>query len=97
MSGQAGHFDEPATPESLELLVIKLKERNIGTGVHFKAAHLHAYYAQTGRYPRGSLPQTEWASERLFSIPLFPKMTEGDVRDVVAAIKDVIVTRRSKA
>ncbi len=77
--------------------LVALKERNIGTGVHFKAAHLHAYYAQTGRYPRGSLPQTEWASDRLFSVPLFPKMTAGDVHDVVAAIKDVLATRRSKA
>lgn len=77
--------------------LVALKERNIGTGVHFKAAHLHAYYQQAGRYPIGSLPQTEWASERLFSIPLFPKMSEDDVRDVVAAIKDVIATRRSKA
>jgi UDP-4-amino-4-deoxy-L-arabinose-oxoglutarate aminotransferase len=77
--------------------LVALKERNIGTGVHFKAAHLHAYYQQTGRYPRGTLPQTEWASDRLFSVPLFPKMSADDVRDVVAAIKDVLATRRSKA
>jgi len=76
-----------------------LKERNIGTGVHFKAAHLHDYYQHTGRYPRGSLPQTEWASDRLFSLPLFPRMTEDDVREVVAAIKDVLAAqaRRSSA
>ena len=76
-----------------------LKERNIGTGVHFKAAHLHDYYQRTGRYPRGSLPQTEWASDRLFSLPLFPRMTEDDVREVVAAIKDVLAAqaRRSSA
>lgn len=72
-----------------------LKERNIGTGIHFRAAHLHAYYQQTGRYPVGSLPHTEWASERLCSLPLFPSMTEDDVRDVVAAIRDVLATRRA--
>ncbi|HBA83413.1 MAG TPA: UDP-4-amino-4-deoxy-L-arabinose aminotransferase [Verrucomicrobia bacterium] len=72
-----------------------LKERNIGTGIHFRAAHLHAYYQQTGRYPIGSLPNTEWASERLCSIPLFPSMTEKDVHDVVNAIKDVLASARS--
>ena len=76
-----------------------LKERNIGTGVHFKAAHLHDYYQRTGRYPRGALPRTEWASDRLFSLPLFPKMTEADVREVVAILRDVLAAaqRRKQA
>ena len=76
--------------------LVALKERNIGTGVHFKAAHLHDYYQRTGRYPRGSLPKTEWASDRLFSIPLFPKMTEADVCEVVAIMKDVVATAQRR-
>ncbi|MFH0878535.1 MAG: aminotransferase class I/II-fold pyridoxal phosphate-dependent enzyme [Lentisphaerota bacterium] len=67
-----------------------LKERNIGTGIHFKAAHTHAYYQETGRYPLGSLPNTEWVSDRLFSLPLFPKMTEKDIREVVDIAKDIL-------
>jgi UDP-4-amino-4-deoxy-L-arabinose-oxoglutarate aminotransferase len=39
------------------------------------------------------LPNTEWNSDRIFSLPLFPDMTEGDVEDVVAAIKDVLTKK----
>jgi len=67
-----------------------LKERNIGTGIHFKAVHTHAYYRRTGRCPIGSLPETEWSSDRLCSLPLFPAMTEADQDDVVDAIRDTL-------
>ena len=39
---------------------------------------------------RGMLPHTEWNSDRLCSLPLFPDMGTGDVDDVVEAIKDVL-------
>jgi UDP-4-amino-4-deoxy-L-arabinose-oxoglutarate aminotransferase len=39
------------------------------------------------------LPNTEWNSDRLCSLPLFPAMTAGDVDDVAGAIKDVLVKR----
>jgi UDP-4-amino-4-deoxy-L-arabinose-oxoglutarate aminotransferase len=76
--------------------VAGLKERNIGTGIHFKAVHLHSYYRRTGRYPLGSLPETEWCSERLCSLPLFPAMTDADQEDVVAAVRDVLALAGNK-
>lgn len=67
----------------------RLKARNIGTGLHFRAAHTHAYYrGLPGRKPH--LPATEWNSERQFSLPLFPDMTNDDVNDVVAAVKTAL-------
>ena len=68
----------------------ELKLRNIGTGLHFKAAHLHKYYAEAMGQRRGMLPDTEWNSDRICSLPLFPDMTPGDVDDVVAAIKEIL-------
>ena len=68
----------------------RLKERNIGTGLHFRAIHLQKYYAETGGWRRGSLPATEWNSDRICSLPLFPDMTTDDVDDVVSAIKEVL-------
>ncbi len=38
----------------------------------------------------GMLPNTEWNSDRICSIPLFPSMTEKDQDDVVTAIKEVL-------
>jgi len=68
----------------------KLKERNIGTGIHFRAVHTQEYYRETGGYGRGLLPETEWVSDRLFSLPLFPFMQNQDVEDVCGAIADAV-------
>ncbi len=75
--------------------VDQMKARNIGVGIHFRAVHLHEYYAKQGRTPRGSLPETERASDRIMSLPLFPGMTANDVRDVVLAVQDVVRTGRA--
>jgi len=68
----------------------ELKKRNIGTGLHFRAAHLQKYYRETFGFAPGMLPSTEWNSDRIFSLPLFPDMTADDVDDVIAAIKEVL-------
>ncbi len=68
----------------------ELKQRNIGTGLHFKAAHLHRYYRETMGLRRGLLPETEWNSDRICSLPLFPDMTDQDVDDVVEAIQEIL-------
>jgi UDP-4-amino-4-deoxy-L-arabinose-oxoglutarate aminotransferase len=68
----------------------ELKKRNIGTGLHFRAVHTHKYYTESLGYHYGMLPNTEWNSDRILSLPLFPDMTEDDVGDVVEAIKDVL-------
>jgi len=67
-----------------------LKQKNIGTGLHFRAAHLHKYYMEKMGTRRGMLPNTEWNSDRMCSLPLFPDMTFKDVDDVIQAIKEVL-------
>ncbi len=68
----------------------KLKELNIGTGLHYQACHLFTYYKETYGYKKGDFPNTEYVTERCLSLPLFPTMTEKDQDDVVAAIKYVL-------
>ena len=68
----------------------RLKERKIGTGIHFIAAHGQTFYRQTMPVTPGTLAATEWNSERICSLPLFPAMTIEDVDDVVSAIKEVL-------
>jgi len=75
---------------SRDVFMERLRALNIGTGLHFKAVHLHRYYREHLPIPPGSLPNTEWNSERICSLPLFPDMTEEDVGDVVAAIKETL-------
>jgi len=68
----------------------ELKKLNIGTGLHYLAAHVQKYYRETMPQVTGALPNTEWNSERMCSIPLSPDMTEQDVDDVVNAIKEIM-------
>ena len=70
--------------------MLELKKRNIGTGLHFRAVHLQKYYRETMGIKRGMLPNTEWNSDRICSLPLFPDMTPDDIDDVVNAIKEVL-------
>ncbi|MBM9519133.1 UDP-4-amino-4-deoxy-L-arabinose aminotransferase [Desulforhopalus vacuolatus] len=68
----------------------RLKEKNIGTGLHFRAAHTQRYYRESMPGVAGTLPNTEWNSDRILSLPLFPDMTEDDQDDVLTAIKEVL-------
>jgi len=77
--------DEARCGISRDALMEQLKIHDIGTGLHFRAAHTHKYYRE--RYPQLSLPATEWNSERICSLPLFPDMLDDDVTRVIAALR----------
>jgi dTDP-4-amino-4,6-dideoxygalactose transaminase len=68
-------------------VLAELHRSNIGTGVHYRAVHLHPYYRERFGYRRGSLPTSEWISDRTLSLPLSPKLTDVDVDDVIAAVR----------
>src|SRR5450631_3392117 len=72
----------------------ELKKLNIGSGLHYKAIHHHAWYRENMPVPDSDLPNASYASERILSLPLFPKMSDADARDVVEAVKAVIATHR---
>ncbi len=72
----------------------ELKRENIGTGLHFKAIHHHPYYRETLNIAPGELANADYASDRILSLPLFPRMTMDDARDVVEAVKNVIARNR---
>jgi dTDP-4-amino-4,6-dideoxygalactose transaminase len=74
-------------------VLVALHERGIGTGVHYRALHLHPYYRDTFGYARGDLPNAEWISDRTLSLPLSPKLTDGDVERVVEAVAAVVCER----
>jgi UDP-4-amino-4-deoxy-L-arabinose-oxoglutarate aminotransferase len=83
-------LDTDKAKMSRDRFMQELKNRNIGTGLHFRAVHVQKYYRETLNIKPGNLPHTEWNSDRICSLPLFPDMTKEDVKDVVDAIKDVL-------
>lgn len=73
-----------------DAFMAELKTRNIGSGLHFRCAHLQKYYRDAMGFRPGTLPATEYNNDRICSLPLFPDMTFDDVIDVVEAIKSVL-------
>lgn len=67
-------------------VLLELHRQNIGTGVHYRALHLHPYYRETNGHERGDFPNAEWISDRTVSLPLSPKLTDDDVEDVIDAM-----------
>ncbi len=70
--------------------IAMMRERNIGTSVHFIPLHLHPYYRDRYKYRPDDFPNASDSYERLVSLPIYPGMTERDAHDVVSAIDDII-------
>jgi dTDP-4-amino-4,6-dideoxygalactose transaminase len=72
-----------------------LREHNIGTSVHFIPVHLHPFYRRHFGYQRGDLPRAEKIYDRIISLPLYPRMTEAGLEDVIHTVRHVVsVSRR---
>ena len=67
----------------------EMKKRNIGTALHYQAIHLFTCFSEATGLGRGSLPEAEYVSDRIVSLPLFPAMTDRDARDVVEAVFEI--------
>jgi len=71
-----------------------LRQKNIGTSVHFIPLHLHPYYRNTFGYRPGDFANASAVFERIISLPIYPKMTDADVNDVVEAVRSIIEEHR---
>jgi dTDP-4-amino-4,6-dideoxygalactose transaminase len=68
----------------------ELKRRNIGTGLHYTAAHEFSYYASRFGWQPEDFPEAHFVSERIVSLPLFPGLTDPDQDDAIAAVREVL-------
>src|SRR5262249_6236268 len=72
----------------------ELRAENIGTSVHFIPIHLHPHFRTSLGIAEGRLPMAEDAYRRAITLPLFSRMTDRDVDDVVAAVTRVATAFR---
>jgi UDP-4-amino-4,6-dideoxy-N-acetyl-beta-L-altrosamine transaminase len=68
-------------------VMAELKEKGIGTQVHYIPVHLQPYYRENYGFKPGDFPKAEQYYEQCLSIPLYPKMEDEDVNRVIDAIK----------
>jgi UDP-4-amino-4-deoxy-L-arabinose-oxoglutarate aminotransferase len=63
-----------------------LGREGIGTSVHFRALHLHSYYADRYALRRGMYPHAEHHSDHSLSLPFWSAMSLDDVDRVVESL-----------
>lgn len=66
-----------------------LSAENVQPQVHYLPVYMHSYYEKLG-YKKGICPEAEKFYESSMSIPLYPMLTDDDVRDVITAVKKLI-------
>lgn len=66
-----------------------MSEENVQCQVHYIPVYWFPYYQHMG-YEKGLCPNAETLYERIMSIPLYPKMSDEDVEDVIRAVKKVV-------
>ncbi len=70
--------------EDRDQLILHLKERGVGSHVHFVPTHLHPAYKP---YTTELLPVTERLWKTLVTLPLFPTLTDSEIAQVIEGVK----------
>ena len=73
-----------------------LKAHNIGASVHFIPLHLHPYYRETYGYAPTDFPVAFNEFQRVVSLPIYSKMSDEDVEDVIQAVLELVSQHRLK-
>jgi dTDP-4-amino-4,6-dideoxygalactose transaminase len=68
----------------------EMKKRRISTSVHFIPVHLHPYYRDKYSFQPTDFPVAYENFQRIVSLPLFTRMSNQDVDDVIEVVYDVI-------
>ena len=75
---------------SRDAVIERLFEARIGCSVHYIPLHLQPYWRDRYRLSPERFPHSQHAFERLISLPIYPKMSDGDVDRVVGALTDAL-------
>jgi dTDP-4-amino-4,6-dideoxygalactose transaminase len=81
---------EPEACLSRDELLQAMNDLGIGTGVHYRAVHLHPYYRELLGLEPAAFPVATDISERTLSLPLSPALSEDDQVDVVSALRSAL-------
>ena len=67
-----------------------IQSTGIGVALHYVALHLQPYYVKNFNPKPQDFPIASNYSERVISLPLYPKMSSADVERVIGTVKDLI-------
>lgn len=73
----------------------QLKAANIGFSVHYIPLHMHPYYREKFDYRPDSFPVAALNYRRVITLPLYPAMSDQDVRDVIEGVQGIVDENRA--
>lgn len=71
-------------------IVEEFHKRGIRVQVHYIPTHLHPFYRNKFGFKRGDFPVSENYYDREISLPLFPRLTPGEINRVIRVTKQII-------
>lgn len=75
---------------SRDQFLTEMHRRRIGTGVHYRALHVHPYYRERWGFRPEQFPNAYRTGERTVSLPLSPKLGEHEVERVIRATREIL-------
>jgi len=70
-------------------LINKINADGIGTSVHYIPVHMHSYYEKKYGYKPNDFPIAKTLSETTITLPLYPRMTDKEVKYVASSLKKI--------
>lgn len=83
-------FDFAAIGKTRTAFIAQLRERGIGSQVHYIPVYRHPYYRQRYGVDPAMFPNAERYYSRCLSLPFYPDMTDEDAERVIAAVSDLV-------
>lgn len=69
----------------------RMRDQHIGTSVHFIPLHTHPYYSERYGYRAEDFPVAYSEYQREVSLPIYSRMSDMDVQDVIDAVYDIVI------
>jgi dTDP-4-amino-4,6-dideoxygalactose transaminase len=70
--------------------LLEMHKRRIGTGVHYRALHMHPYYRDRWGFRPEQFPNAYAIGEHTVSLPMTPKLSDDEVERIISAVRSIL-------
>jgi dTDP-4-amino-4,6-dideoxygalactose transaminase len=81
---------DPGARVGRDEFISAMHERGIGSGVHYRALHTHAYYRERWGFRPEQFPNAYDIGQRTASLPLTPKLSDAQVDRIIQAVREIL-------
>jgi dTDP-4-amino-4,6-dideoxygalactose transaminase len=74
-----------------DAVLAKMQEEGIGVAVNYRAVHTLTFFKEQFGYRPEDFPNAFDIGRRTISLPLYPKLTEGEIETVSETLKKTLI------